>query len=370
MKIESSKPILPVETKQVTSPKHGAVASFYDLVRALLASSQKSEGLSEVLPPQGKGSASLQLPRETESSLLGLNKPAVEEEPSFTQLHSGESTAYSAPLVSPPLNFGPYIVSVLAHTVPSQLAASDAASPELSATAPAPNPTPATIPVNLTAQLADVTRPKTTHPLLPASAQDPSIAAVTTPLDSGIPAAHSACVAGVLLGAESVNGRSAQRMVQLHGGHSARVLSAEPAAETNLQRGDVAWAPLGTNISPRIPVSGTSLEALRMEIIAFVQNPSRPQVVLEIHPHEYGRVLVSGEFGPEGAVTVRLVVETTAVKEQVLLHLQRFPVPAEVEVMTFEEYREMGEQSGQRGREKSRRQTPARRDKPTAEFTV
>ncbi len=92
--------------------------------------------------------------------------------------------------------------------------------------------------------------------------------------------------------------------------------------------------------------------------------------MLEIHPPEYGRVLVSAESGPGGAVVVRLVVETPAVKEHVLLHLQRFPVPAEVEVMTFEEHREQGELNGQRGREESRRQPPPRKDKSTTEFTI
>jgi hypothetical protein len=107
-----------------------------------------------------------------------------------------------------------------------------------------------------------------------------------------------------------------------------------------------------------------------MEIVSFVQNPSRPQVTVEIHPPEYGRVLVSGEMDPQGGVAVRLVVENSAVKEHVVLYLQRFPTPAEVEVMTREEYREHGESSGQRRREEGSRQPPRRHDKHTTEFSV
>ena len=148
-----------------------------------------------------------------------------------------------------------------------------------------------------------------------------------------------------------------------------RTDSPEPSP-SSLQTGETGPASPGVRLSTAPPVAEASLRALRMEVIAFVQSPNRPQVMLEIHPPEYGRVLVSGELGPEGAVAVRLVVETHAVKEQVLMHLQRFPVPAEVEVMTFEEYREQGESSGKQRREESRRQPPSRQDKPTTEFTV
>jgi len=107
-----------------------------------------------------------------------------------------------------------------------------------------------------------------------------------------------------------------------------------------------------------------------MEVVSFVESPSRPQITLEIHPPEYGRVLVTAESG-EGGVTVRLVVESTFVKEQVLMHLQRFPVPAEVEIMTYEEYREQGEQHSRRGREQHEGQgEPKRQDKSVTEFKV
>jgi len=119
------------------------------------------------------------------------------------------------------------------------------------------------------------------------------------------------------------------------------------------------------------PITHTSLAALRTEIISFAQSPNRPQIVLEIHPPEYGRVLVRAEQGAEGVVTVRLVVESVAVKEQVLLHLHRLPTPATVEVMTFDEYREQSESEGGRGRQEQRRQTPStRKDESNTEFTV
>ena len=119
------------------------------------------------------------------------------------------------------------------------------------------------------------------------------------------------------------------------------------------------------------PITHTSLAALRTEIISFAQSPNRPQIVLEIHPPEYGRVLVRAEQGAEGVVTVRLVVESVAVKEQVLLHLHRLPTPATVEVMTFDEYREQSESEGGRGRQEQRRQRPStHKDESNTEFTV
>ncbi|MBS3984551.1 MAG: hypothetical protein KGZ66_02970 [Selenomonadales bacterium] len=146
--------------------------------------------------------------------------------------------------------------------------------------------------------------------------------------------------------------------------------SADAATNTPPQLGEGTQVHARGTIPPSPPVSEASLQALRMEIVSFVQSPSRPQVTLEIHPPEYGRVLVSGEVDPQGNVAVRLVVENNAVKEHVLLHLQRFPVPAEVEIMTFEEYREHGESRGRERREESPRQPPRRQDKSTTEFSV
>lgn len=146
--------------------------------------------------------------------------------------------------------------------------------------------------------------------------------------------------------------------------------SADAATITPPQLGEGTQVHARGTIPPSPPVSEASLQALRMEIVSFVQSPSRPQVTLEIHPPEYGRVLVSGEVDPQGNVAVRLVVENNAVKEHVLLHLQRFPVPAEVEIMTFEEYREHGESRGRERREESPRQPPRRQDKSTTEFSV
>jgi hypothetical protein len=149
----------------------------------------------------------------------------------------------------------------------------------------------------------------------------------------------------------------------LHKGPDAVVHPSPQLAEASLALGS-------RTITPPPPVAEASLQSLRMEIVSFVQNPSRPQVTLEIRPPEYGRILVRGEMDQQGRVAVRLVVESSVVKEQVLLHLQRFPVPAEIEIMTFEEYSEHSESSGRQRREEAPRQAPRRQEKPTTEFSI
>lgn len=116
--------------------------------------------------------------------------------------------------------------------------------------------------------------------------------------------------------------------------------SAAPPARTDGPRIEVRSADMDTNgqvssgaeahQSARIqgnralpPISSPSAAHLRAEILAFSHSPGRSHIELEVTPAGYGRISVSAQEHPDNRVTVRLVVESPAVKEAITAQIPR-----------------------------------------------
>lgn len=119
------------------------------------------------------------------------------------------------------------------------------------------------------------------------------------------------------------------------------------------------------------PIASETLSALRTEIVSFSTNPTRPAIILEVNPPEYGRVLVSAEQ-EAGRVMIRLVVDNLLAKEHLLAQLPKVQSAAEIAVVTTEEYREKQQASGGREnpRQGNQQQTRENKKDQRVEFVV